>query len=157
MMSLEKQLLNTNRCRVMWQPTPYSLRDGIISWELQEQKCQLVRQHRDVVQAGQADWMVLILRWKMVKFLGWSALAVVLQVAVVCSKTQLTRCLGLFYRSILKWNKVDGLHAPLILQLINHLNERSIVNGNNNEKLGLNADNEIKMMITSTNKQKKLR
>ena len=49
---------------------------------------------------------------------------------------------------------IDGLHAPLILQLINHLNEWSIVNGNNNEKLGLNADNEIKMMITRTNKQK---
>ena len=36
--------------------------DGIVLWELQEQKClHLVRQQKDVAQTGQAGWMVLIL------------------------------------------------------------------------------------------------
>ena len=48
--------------------TTYSPRDGIVLWELQEQKCQQrVCQYSDVVQTGQAGWMVLILRWEMVK------------------------------------------------------------------------------------------
>ena len=35
--------------------TVHSLRDGIVWWELQEQKCQQrVCQHSDVVQTGQA-------------------------------------------------------------------------------------------------------
>ena len=58
------------------------LRDGIVLWELQEQKCQQrVCQHTDVVQTGQAGWMVLILQWKMVKFQGRSALVIALLVA----------------------------------------------------------------------------
>ena len=57
--------------------TAYSLRDGIVLWELQEQKCQQhVCQHTDVVQTGQAGWMVLILQWKMVKLSGGSALVI---------------------------------------------------------------------------------
>ena len=58
--------------------TTNSLRDGIVLWELREQKCQQhVCQHTDVVQTGQAGWMVLILQWKMVKFKGRSALVIV--------------------------------------------------------------------------------
>ena len=69
--------------------TAYSLRDGIVLWELQEKKCQQhVCQLTDVVQTGQAGWMVLILQWKMVKFPGRSALAVVPQVANMSSKFQ---------------------------------------------------------------------
>ena len=46
-MSLEKQLLGAE----LWDNLlPYPLRDGIVSWELQEQKCQQrVRQHTDVL------------------------------------------------------------------------------------------------------------
>ena len=70
--------------------TTHSLRDGIVLWELQEQKCQQrVCQPSDVVQTGQAGWLVLILQWKMVKFPGRSALAIVLQVANTQSKFQL--------------------------------------------------------------------
>ena len=59
-----------------------SLRDGIVLWELQEQKCkQHVCQHTDVVQTGQAGWMILILQWTMVKFSGRSALVIALLVA----------------------------------------------------------------------------
>ena len=62
--------------------TTNSLWDGIVLWELQELKCQQrVCQHTDVVQTGQAGWMVLILQWMMMKFPGGSALAIVLQVA----------------------------------------------------------------------------
>ena len=62
--------------------TAYSLRDGIVLWELQEQKCQQhVCQLTDVVQTGQAGWMVLILQWKMVKLSGGSALVIALLVA----------------------------------------------------------------------------
>ena len=62
--------------------TTNSLRDGIVLWELQEQKCQQrVCQHSDVVQTGQAGWIKLILQCKMVKFPGRSALAIVIQVA----------------------------------------------------------------------------
>ena len=62
--------------------TTNSLGDGIVSWELQEQKCQQrVYQHTDVVQTGQVGLMVLILRWKMVKFKGRSALVIALPVA----------------------------------------------------------------------------
>ena len=62
--------------------TTHSLRDGIVLWELQEQKCQQrVYQPTDVVQTGQAGWMVLILQWMMMKFSERSALAIVLQVA----------------------------------------------------------------------------
>ena len=56
--------------------------DGIVLWELQEQKCQQgVCQHTDVVHAGQAGWMMLILQWKMVKLKEQSALAIALMVA----------------------------------------------------------------------------
>ena len=69
--------------------TTNSLWDGIVLWGLQEQKCQQrVCQPSDVVQTGQAGWLVLILQWKMVKFLGWSALAIVVQVANIQSKFQ---------------------------------------------------------------------
>ena len=58
------------------------LRDGIVLLELREQKCQQrVCQHTDVVETGQAGWMVLILQWKMVKFKGRSALVIALLVA----------------------------------------------------------------------------
>ena len=59
-----------------------NLRDGIVLWELQEQKCQQrVSQHTGVVQHGQVGWMVLILQREMVKFPGKSALVIVLTVA----------------------------------------------------------------------------
>ena len=62
--------------------TVYSLRDGIVLWELQEQECQQrVWNHTIVVQTGQAGWMVFILQWKMVKFEGRSALVIVSPVA----------------------------------------------------------------------------
>ena len=62
--------------------TTDSVRDGIVLWELQEQKCQQrVCQHTDVVQTGQAGWLALILQWKMVKFKGRSALVIDLLVA----------------------------------------------------------------------------
>ena len=55
------------------------LRNGIVLWELQEQKCQQrVCQHTDVVHSGLAGWMLLILQWKMVKFEGRSALVIAL-------------------------------------------------------------------------------
>ena len=56
--------------------------DGIVLREMQGQKCQQrVCQHTDVVQTGQAGWMVLILQWKMVRSKERSALVIVLQVA----------------------------------------------------------------------------
>ena len=62
--------------------TTYSPRDGIVLWELQEQKCQQrVCQHSDVIQISQAGWMVLILQWKTIKLTGRSALVIVSQVA----------------------------------------------------------------------------
>ena len=58
------------------------LGDGIVLWEMQEQKCQQhVCQHTDVVHSGQAGCMVLILQWKMVKFKGKFALVIVTKVA----------------------------------------------------------------------------
>ena len=57
--------------------TKNSLRDGIVLWELQEQKCQQsVCQYSDVVHTSQVGWMVLILQWKMVKFPGRYALVI---------------------------------------------------------------------------------
>ena len=38
-------------------------------------------QHLDVVQSGQAGWMVLSLKWKMVKLAGGSVLVIALLVA----------------------------------------------------------------------------
>ena len=62
--------------------TTYSPRDGIVLWELQEQKCQQHVCHpTDVVQTGQAGWMMLNLQWKRVKFSGGSALVITLLVA----------------------------------------------------------------------------
>ena len=62
--------------------TTNSLRNGIVLWEMQEQKCQQrVCQQTDVAQPGQAGWMVLILQWKMVKFEGRSALVIALPIA----------------------------------------------------------------------------
>ena len=70
--------------------TTNPLSDGIVLWELQELKCQQrVCQHTNVVQTGQAGWMVLIQQWKMVKFPDRSALAIVLQVANIQSQFQL--------------------------------------------------------------------
>ena len=70
--------------------TTNPLSDGIVLWELQELKCQQrVCQHTNVVQTGQAGWMVLIQQWKMMKFPGRSALAIVLQVANIQSQFQL--------------------------------------------------------------------
>ena len=80
----------TSHRKIQSYVTTHSLRDGIVLWELQEQKCQQrVCQPTDVVQSGQAGWLVLILQWKMVKFPGRSALAIVLQVANTQSKFQL--------------------------------------------------------------------
>ena len=62
--------------------TTHSLWDGIVLWEVQEQKCQQhVCQSTDVVQTGQVGWMVLILQWKMVKSAARSALVIVIVVA----------------------------------------------------------------------------
>ena len=62
--------------------TVSSLRDGIVFWEVLEQKCQQrVYHHSDVVQHGQVGWMVLILQWKMAKSKERSALVIVKQVA----------------------------------------------------------------------------
>ena len=56
-----------------------TLRDGIVLWEMLDQKCQQrVCQHTGVVQSGQAGWMMLILYWKMVKFAERSALVIAL-------------------------------------------------------------------------------
>ena len=61
--------------------------DGIVLRELQEQKCQQhVCQHTDVVQPTLASWMAPILHLKMVKFSGWSALVIFLQVAKTIPK-----------------------------------------------------------------------
>ena len=52
--------------------------DGIVLWELQEQKCQQDACRKiDVVQFGQAGWMVNILQWNMMKFTEGSALEIV--------------------------------------------------------------------------------
>ena len=65
------------------------LRDGIVLWELQGQKCQQrVCQHSDVVQTGQVGWMVLILQRKMVMFACMSAVAIVPPVANIECKFQ---------------------------------------------------------------------
>ena len=72
--------------------TTNSLRDGIVLWDMQEQECQQsVCQHSDVVQNGQAGWLMPILQWKMVKFIRWSALANALlpEVANIKSEFQL--------------------------------------------------------------------
>ena len=70
--------------------TTNSLWDGIVLWELQEQKCQQrVCQHTDVVQSTQAGWMMLILQWKMVLFKGRSALVILTAVAKIASAFQL--------------------------------------------------------------------
>ena len=62
--------------------TTNSLWDGIVLWELQEQKCQQhVCQSTDVVQTGQVGWVLLILKWKMVKSKARSALVIALLVA----------------------------------------------------------------------------
>ena len=67
--------------------TSPSPRDGIVLWELLEQKCQQrVCQHTDVVQTRQAGWMVLILQWKMVKLKGRPALVIALLVAKTQNK-----------------------------------------------------------------------
>ena len=58
-----------------------TLRDGIVLWEMLDQKCQQrVCQHTGVVQSGQAGWMMLILYWKMVKSAERSALVIALLV-----------------------------------------------------------------------------
>ena len=62
--------------------TTTSMRDGIVLWEMLDQKCQQrVCQHSDVGQTGQAGCLVLILHWKMVKFAEGSALVIALLVA----------------------------------------------------------------------------
>ena len=68
----------------------HSLRDGIVLWELQEQKCQQrVCQPTDVVQSGQAGWKVFILQWMMMKFQERSALVIVAPVANIQAQFQL--------------------------------------------------------------------
>ena len=69
--------------------TTNSARDGIVLWELQEQKCQQhVYQHLNVEQPILAGWMVLILDWKMVKFPGGSALVTKKQTTLVAKTPQ---------------------------------------------------------------------
>ena len=69
--------------------TTNSPRDGIVLWELQEQKCQQhVYQHLNVEQPILAGWMVLILDWKMVKFPGGSALVTKKQTTLVAKTPQ---------------------------------------------------------------------
>ena len=80
-MKLTEKAVTSHRM-VQGYVTTHSLRDGIVLWELQEQKCQQrVCQPSDVVQTGQAGWMVLILQWMMMKFQERSALAIVAPVA----------------------------------------------------------------------------
>ena len=87
-MKLTEKAVTSHR-KVQSYVTTHSLRDGIVLWELQEQKCQQrVCQPTDVAQTGQDGWLVFILQWKMVKFLAWSALAIVVQVANIQSKFQ---------------------------------------------------------------------
>ena len=84
-----EKAVTLHRSMVQCFVTTHSPRDGTVLWELPELKCQqCVYQHTDVVQTGQAGWIVLILWWKMVKFPGRSALAIVLQVANTQSKFQ---------------------------------------------------------------------
>ena len=72
------ELRNLDQCSV----TTNSLRGGIVLWEMLEQICQQrVCHHTDVVQTGQAGWTVLILHWKMVKFIERSALVIALLVS----------------------------------------------------------------------------
>ena len=81
MMPTEKAV-SIHRSLVQYFVTTNSSWDGIVLWELQELKCQQrVCQHTDVVQTGQAGWLMLILQWMMMRFPGGSALAIVLQVA----------------------------------------------------------------------------
>ena len=80
----------TARRMVQSYVTTHSLRDGIVLWELQEQKCQQrVCQPTDVVQSGQAGWMVLILQWMMMKFQDRSAIVIVAPVADIQAQFQL--------------------------------------------------------------------
>ena len=79
-MPIERAPLHRHRNRRC--VTTYSPRDGIVLWELQEQKCQqCVCQHLDVVQISQAGWMLLILQWTTIKLTGMSALVIVSKVA----------------------------------------------------------------------------
>ena len=80
----QEKAVMLHRPLVQYFVTTNSLSDGIVLWKLQEQKCQQrVCQHTDVVQTGQAGWIVLIQRWKMEKFTGWSALMTVRRVAQI--------------------------------------------------------------------------
>ena len=84
---------NLDQC---WVTTNF-LRDGFVLRELQWQKCQQrVCQHIDVIQTGQAGWMVLILQWKMMSFSERSALVTVLPVV----NTQQRFLLGIYIEII---------------------------------------------------------
>ena len=73
-----EKAVTLHRSLVQCLVTTQSQRDDIVLWELSEPKCQQrVCQHTDVVQIGQAGWMVLILQWKTVKFPARSALVTV--------------------------------------------------------------------------------
>lgn len=83
--------------------TTYSPRDGIVLWELQEQKCQQrVCQYTGVVQTGQAGWIVLILQWEMVKLKGRSALVIALLVANTKKNIFVKNCGSYFIYKLLK-------------------------------------------------------
>ena len=80
----QEKAVMLHRPLVQYFVTTNSLSDGIVLWKLQEQKCQQrVCQHTDVVQTGQAGWIVLIQQWKMEKFTRWSALMTVRRVAQI--------------------------------------------------------------------------
>ena len=85
-----EEAVSIHRSLVQYFVTTNSSWDGIVLWELQELKCQQrVCQHTDVVQTGQAGWMVLILQWMMMKFQERSALAIVAPVAHIQAQFQL--------------------------------------------------------------------
>ena len=85
-----EKAITIHRSLVQYFVTTNSLWDGTVLWELQELKCQQrVCQHTDVVQTGQAGWMVLILQWMMMKFQERSALAIVTPVAHIQAQFQL--------------------------------------------------------------------
>ena len=88
-MKLTEKAVTSHR-KVQSYVTTHSLRDGIVLWELQEQKCQQrVCQPTDVVQSGQAGWMVLILQWMMMKFQERSAIVIVAPFANIQAQFQL--------------------------------------------------------------------
>ena len=112
--------------------TTHSPRDGIVLWELQEQKCpQHVCQHTDVVHSGQAGWKMLILQWKMVKLSGWFALVIALLVAdtqgiFLCKTVDPTSSTNFTYLVVPHATVVQTEYEAIILRVIRELTNRSL-------------------------------